>query len=119
MHGDISGQHTWDRSGWKNPIDWFQTFTVPQLIRKEILEFSENNCAIAKNDNFNNYNGNNVIFIQRLSTYRHFFNPEIFLNKLPFSMNQSVNIVTFEGETLCKQVKTMSEADVIIAPHGR
>ena len=25
FHGDISGKFTWERTGWRNPIDWFQS----------------------------------------------------------------------------------------------
>ena len=108
----IYGKFTWERTGWRNPTDWFQSSAIPKLITNEIGRIMRNFSIQNKPKK-----PGGVIFLQRINKYRHFIDQSNFYT-LSVRKNQSVEIVTFENTDLCYQMQSIAQADIVIAPHG-
>jgi hypothetical protein len=120
LHRNMSGIFTWKNTGWKDPINWFDSVPLPERIRNGV-EQGLSCGALGENRDAKPSpppKTGQVLIVQRNNQYRHLNGIEKLIQHVPFEISRPPKVVAFEGMPLCDQIKIVKGADVIIAPHG-
>jgi hypothetical protein len=112
VHRNMSGTFTWKNTGWLDPIDWLQSVEIGRIISKEVSEKLQ--CSSQSL----NRKGGTILFLQRQGESRHVLGVQDLFRAIPFDPSRPPQTRSFEGTSLCYQIETIQNADVIIAPHG-